>query len=318
MSKTLPASLILMATTAQMASMTPFSSALNCFSLHGSYHGGPPHPMMDMVEGVLQKRLDQWLANIFGEENPFFGIESGTCSQEGCAEKGVKLLGNYSGPFQIKMSSLPRNLSWTKLFWEKSGWRGEEGDALLEGLARNGIIEGLAVATSLLWEGFRQPFQKPVAAWVVRVGSDLNFRENAISLADKLRSPEDQVEYLQKNRISPISFNCPACDIVCERVKRKSGTNYFYFRCPNCHLERSIRTGTLLSDKNIEMRTFVLIAYFFVACFLTHQQLIHEVSLTVADGYYKTNKEKKTSCQTTVLYHRIFWCPFCTFGVVCI
>ena len=33
---------------------------------------------------------------------------------------------------------------------------------------RNGIIEGLAVATSLLWEGFRQPFQKPVAAWVVR------------------------------------------------------------------------------------------------------------------------------------------------------
>ena len=103
MSKMLPASLILMATTAQMASTTPFSSALNCFSLHGSYHGGPPHPMMDMVEGVLQKRLDQWLANIFGEENPFFGIESGTCSQEGCAEKGVKLLGNYSGPFQIKV-----------------------------------------------------------------------------------------------------------------------------------------------------------------------------------------------------------------------
>ena len=33
---------------------------------------------------------------------------------------------------------------------------------------RNGIIEGLVVATSLLWEGFRQPFQKPVAAWVVR------------------------------------------------------------------------------------------------------------------------------------------------------
>ena len=36
-----------------------------------------------------------------------------------------------------QMSSLPRNLSWTKLFWEKSGWRGEEGDVLLEGLARN-------------------------------------------------------------------------------------------------------------------------------------------------------------------------------------
>ena len=109
MSKTLPASLVLMATTAQMASTALFSSALNCFSLHGSGHGGhgghggPRHPMMDMVEGVLQERLDQWLANIFAEENPFFGTESGTCSQEGCAEKGVKLLGNYSGPFQIEV-----------------------------------------------------------------------------------------------------------------------------------------------------------------------------------------------------------------------
>ena len=92
-----------MAATAQMSSTALFSSALNCFSLHGSYHGGPRHPMMDMVEGVLQERLDQWLANIFGEENPFFGMESGTCSQEGCAEKGVKLLGNYSGPFQIEV-----------------------------------------------------------------------------------------------------------------------------------------------------------------------------------------------------------------------
>ena len=52
----------------------------------------------------------------------------------------------------------------------------------------------------------------------------------------------------------------------------------------------------------IKMRTFVLIAYFFVACFLTHQQLIHEVSLTLANGYFKTSKEKKTCCQTTVLY----------------
>ena len=46
--------------------------------------------------------------------------------------------------------------------------------------------------------------------------------------------------YLQKNRIFPTSFKCPACVIVCERVSWKSGTNYFYFRCPNCHLERRI------------------------------------------------------------------------------
>ena len=48
----------------------------------------------------------------------------------------------------------------------------------------------------------------------------MNFRENVILLADKLRSPEDQVNYLQKNQIFPTSFNCPACDIVFERVKK--------------------------------------------------------------------------------------------------
>ena len=85
------------------------------------------------------------------------------------------------------------------------------------------------------------------AIFILEVGCDMNFRENAISLADKLRSPEDHVWCWWFNR----------------------------------------KNGTLLSDKKIEMRTFVLIAYFFVACFLTHQQLIHEVSLTLADGYFK-------------------------------
>ena len=48
----------------------------------------------------------------------------------------------------------------------------------------------------------------------------MNIFENAISLvADNLRGPEDQVEYLQKNRIFPTSFNCPAYDIGCERVQ---------------------------------------------------------------------------------------------------
>ena len=72
-------------------------------------------------------------------------------------------------------------------------------------------------------------------------GCGMNFRENAISLvADNLRGSEDQVEYFQKNRIFPNSFNCSACDICCARVNWKSGTNFFYFWCPNCHLERRI------------------------------------------------------------------------------
>ena len=54
-------------------------------------------------------------------------------------------------------------------------------------------------------------------------GCGMDFRENAISMvADNLRGPEDQVEYLHKNRIFPNSLNCPACDIGCERVNWKT------------------------------------------------------------------------------------------------
>ena len=125
------------------------SSSQDCFSPPGQHH-----PVMELVEGVLEKRLDDWLGRIFGEEFPFFGTESETCncSQGECGRKGMKLLGNFSGPFQIEvmsflkwypceiiltqMSSLPSNLGWTKLFQEKAGFRGEEGELLMEGLAR--------------------------------------------------------------------------------------------------------------------------------------------------------------------------------------
>ena len=138
----------------------------------------------------------------------------------------------------------------------------------------------------------------------------MNFHENVILLADKLRSPEDQVNYLQKNRIFPTSFNCPACDIVFERVKK---------------FQIMFGVGVFLMSQSQEWNfSFwqedrdALIAYFFVACFLTDQQLIHEVSLTVADGRFKTDEEKKTSCHTTVLYHGIFRCRFCNYVVVCV
>ena len=125
------------------------SSSLDCFSPPGHHH-----PVMDLVEGVLEKRLDHWLGIIFGEEYPFLGTETDTyCIQGECVIKGTKLLGNFSGPFQIEvmsclkkfpcnmvlitqMSSLSQNLGWTKLFREKAGWRGEEGELLMEGLAR--------------------------------------------------------------------------------------------------------------------------------------------------------------------------------------
>ena len=68
----------------------------------------------------------------------------------------------------------------------------------------------------------------------------------------------------------------------------------------------SFRTGTILSGKHIMLRTFVLMAYFFVASNLTHEQIIHEVGLDVVDDSYKLSTGSKTSSATTVFYHQIF------------
>ena len=71
------------------------------------------------------------------------------------------------------------------------------------------------------------------------------------------------------------------------------------------------RTGTLLFGKKIEMRSFLLIAYFFVATFLTHEQLIHEIDLSCESGTFKLSTGTKTSNQTVVFYHGIFRCFIC-------
>ena len=65
----------------------------------------------------------------------------------------------------------------------------------------------------------------------------------ALSCIVEVEKSRRSSEIFAKNQNFPTSFNCPACGIVCERVNWKSGTNYFYFRCRNCHLERSIREG---------------------------------------------------------------------------
>ena len=84
---------------------------------------------------------------------------------------------------------------------------------------------------------------------ILRVGPDLNFRENAISLADKLRSPEDHVWCWWFNR----------------------------------------KNGTLLSDKKIEMRTFVLIA-----CFLfSHPPATHPWSIVDACRWLFQDKQRE-------------------------
>ena len=147
---------------------------------------------------------------------------------------------------------------------------------------------------------------------------------NAISLAEKLRSPADQVSFLQSRRILPKTYTCPDCQLTCEKAKLKPGTNYFYFHCPGCNSQTSLRlviaimflfmfmmslyrTGTILSGKGIMLRTWVLLVYFFAPTQLTHQQLIHEVDLCCDDeDGYQLSTGTKTSTATTVFYHKIF------------
>ena len=89
--------LLIVASSAKVIS----SSSLNCFSLPVDND----NPVMDLIEGVLQEKLDGWLKIAFGQENPFLGTEGGAgCSREDCVVQGVKLLGNFSGPFQIEVT----------------------------------------------------------------------------------------------------------------------------------------------------------------------------------------------------------------------
>ena len=69
-----------------------------------------------------------------------------------------------------------------------------------------------------------------------------------------------------------------------------------------------IRSGTLLYGKKIDLRSFLLIAYFFLATFLSHVELIHEINLSRDDkkGNYILSTGTKTSNQTVVFYHGIF------------
>ena len=52
----------------------------------------------------------------------------------------------------------------------------------------------------------------------------------------------------------------------------------------------------------------------FLCGLFSHPSATHPWSV-LADGYFKTRKEKNTCCHTTVLYHGIFRCPSFTSGV---
>ena len=125
---------------------------------------------------------------------------------------------------------------------------------------------------------------------------------NIIRLHDQIRTPELQVEFLQKHGILNKSHTCVKCKTVNISVKRRAGTKYHYFECPNCHKQTSIRRNTLLYNKGISLRSFLMLAYFFICLNFTHQQLIHETNLSDDEDGPAAGPGPALSCHTTVDY----------------
>ena len=73
------------------------------------------------------------------------------------------------------------------------------------------------------------------------------FGVNTITLADQLRTPEAQVKMLQVLHMLPTSHTCSSCNITTKEVRRKRGTQYFYFRCNGCRCQTSCRRRESLS-----------------------------------------------------------------------
>ena len=147
-------------------------------------------------------------------------------------------------------------------------------------------------------------------------------RYNLLSLGDRIRTPEQQVEFLQEVRILPTVQFCDkeTCMAPCGNLKGRPGTKYFYCECNTCHRQTSIRHGTILLHKGLSFRSFLLLAYFFSSLTLTHEQLIHECNLYDSGeeeveevgrggaGGYMVGTGARLSCNTTVHYNSIFRC----------
>ena len=143
---------------------------------------------------------------------------------------------------------------------------------------------------------------------------------NAIALAEKLSTQEDPILELQKHWILPTSYTCPNCEVTTEKVEVEAKSNYHYFRCSCCKSRTSLRylfvcfhtticvqisivvcsrTGTLLFGKKIEMRSFLLIAYFFVAtCLMPNPWAAHSRDWFILWEWYFPAQHREQDLQT--------------------
>ena len=102
--------------------------------------------------------------------------------------------------------------------------------------------------------------------------------KNLVSLANRVRTSEAAVSFLQQNGILHSKTRCSKCFNELTDMRRRPGTSYWYFHCQPCQTSVSIRNKTILSHSKIGLRTFVMLAYTFIMCQgLTIAQKIHEV-----------------------------------------
>lgn len=130
---------------------------------------------------------------------------------------------------------------------------------------------------------------------------------NFISLHDKIRTKDDAIKYLQENNIIKKEKLCIKCNVICP-ISSSDTDNYVFFKCKTCRSKESIRKDTFLYNKNIALKTFLLVLYLFTATpQLRIPQIIHEANLKEeADGSVVVGEGNGISPTTIVEYHALF------------
>ena len=94
---------------------------------------------------------------------------------------------------------------------------------------------------------------------------------NFAKLVGKLRTKEKQIKFLHKCGIFDTSKHCDTCDIELKDIYSDKG--YYFFRCLGCKKKISVDRDLILSNANVSMRNFILLAYLFVANYWTYAQI---------------------------------------------
>ena len=94
---------------------------------------------------------------------------------------------------------------------------------------------------------------------------------NYAKLVGKVRTKEKQIKFLQECGILDTSKRCDSCDKELKDLYSEKG--YYYFRCLGCKKKISVRRDSILSNANVSMCNFILLAYLFVANYWTYAQI---------------------------------------------